>query len=120
MCVCVCIYISISILKIRICAFGIHIVRCMSFCLSLVNYLGVCVCYVLSQLCFRVSGFNLKKEAVSFRNVVDCVEYFYDSGKKIAISAADTTFVTALSKMCMLQRNGKFGCWYIDVSWLNV
>jgi len=38
--------------------------------------------YVLGQLCFRISGFNLKKEEVFFRNLVDSVEYFYDSGKK--------------------------------------
>ena len=39
----------------------------------------VCVFYGLDQLCF--SWFHLKKEAVRFRNVVYCVEYFYNNGK---------------------------------------
>jgi hypothetical protein len=66
------------------------------------------VCYVLGQLYFRISGFNLKKEAVYFRNVMDSVKYFFTTvGENNPISAADTTFVIALSKICMLQLNGK-------------
>jgi len=48
----------------------------MGFCLSRVNYVDVCVCYVSGQLCFRISGFILKKEAVHFRNVVDSLMFF--------------------------------------------
>jgi hypothetical protein len=78
----------------------------------------MCLCYVLGQLYFRISGFNLKKEAVYFRNVADSVKYFFlrQWGKKNPVSASDTTFVIALSKICMLQLNGKFGCWCTDVS----
>jgi hypothetical protein len=48
---------------------------------------------------------------------VDCVEYFYDwGGGGVPVSAAGATFVTALSKICMLQLIGKFGCWCTDVS----
>jgi len=69
------------------------------FCLSRLNYDDLCVCYILDQLCFRISGLSLKKEAVYFWNVVDSVEYFLRQWeKKIPVSTADTTFVTALSK----------------------
>lgn len=73
---------SLELLNFRICAFGICIVICIGFCLSHVNYVDVYICYAVGQLCFRISGFNLKKEAVSFRSLVDCIEYFYGSGGK--------------------------------------
>jgi len=66
----------------------------MGFCMSRVNYVDVC--YVLGKLCVRISGFSLRKEAVSFRNLVDSIEYFYDSEKKIPVSVADTAFVIPL------------------------
>lgn len=73
---------SLELLNFRIYAFGICIVICIGFCLSHVNYVDVYICYAVGQLCFRISGFNLKKEAVSFRSLVDCIEYFYGSGGK--------------------------------------
>ena len=51
-------------LKLRIRPFGIYTVRCIGFCLSRVNYVGVCVtCYVN---CFRISGFTWRRMQFAF------------------------------------------------------
>jgi hypothetical protein len=44
----------------------------------------------------------LKMVAVFLRNVVCCVEYFYDSGKKILINAAGIIHAQLLSKIYFL------------------
>jgi hypothetical protein len=36
---------------------------------------------LLSEVNMVTHWFHLKKEAVCFRNVVYCLEYFYDTGK---------------------------------------
>jgi len=58
----------------RVCAFGIYIFKCTDFCLSLVNYSDVCVIFL--AICILRLVFRVKKEAVCFRNVWYCFEYY--------------------------------------------